>query len=316
MGGRVTLKDRFYILWVITVIVLMVTSGVQATDQKAVEEKVLFQMTDPVGDELGPGTYKYPTHEHFSPFKGLFDLMEFQVVDQDATTYRLNFKFVTLPNPWRSSYGFSHPLIQLYIDNAKGGSTELFRRGACIKLDPRAPWDVMLHITGWWVRRFRPNDREQLQHWQMSWNLQSNSFDLSGASAKKQGSVIQVHIPKAQVGQLENARLFVLIGSFDSFGYDYYRDIGKTSEDWFFGGTQRPDLAPRILDMLVPEGMVQSAILTLPQGAKEFVTVPFIHIVTKHGIGFGQQELLWVLVALTVLALTVTVVTKSKKNPV
>lgn len=307
------LKSLFYMLWIVSLILAFPTSAVLA-ETEAAAETVIFAMTDPIGDERGPGTYTYPTHEHFAPYKGLFDITEFRVIDQDARTYRLYFNFVALPNPWRSIYGFSHPLIQVYIDNAKGGSTELFRRGAGVRLDPAAPWDVMLHITGWWVRLFRPADRQKLQDVATTWNLQDDPFDLVEARMLKKENTIEVTLPKKQVGQLENANLFVLIGSFDSFGYDYYRDIGKTSEDWAFGGSQRPDLTSRVLDLLVPEGMDQQSILTIPPDAAGPVTVPYISIVTKRPMYLGRNLLTWGLAAAAVLALGAIIVTKSKKN--
>lgn len=305
------MKILFYI-WMILVIV-MSTPVVLANDQK--DGMVLSQWSDPVGDELSPGL-TYPTHEHFTPYKGLFDLTEFSVIDQDAHYYRFHFKFVALPNPWRSPHGFSHPLIQIYIDNVKGGSTELFRRGAGVRLDPEAPWDVMLHITGWWVRLFRPEDRQKMQEMENQWNLQQNPFELMGAKVQKKDSAIEVQVPKKQVGQLENVRLFVFIGSFDSFGFDYYRDIDTNSDEWVFGGSNQPDLTPRVLDLLVPEGIDQTHLLTLPKDSTEYVTVPYIGIETKRSPGIGRKWQVWALTALVGLALLGIVATKSKKNPI
>jgi carbohydrate-binding DOMON domain-containing protein len=43
-----------------------------------------FTMTDPSGDDDGPGTYKYPTDAVYK--RGSFDITEFQVVPGASTT--------------------------------------------------------------------------------------------------------------------------------------------------------------------------------------------------------------------------------------
>ena len=45
---------------------------------------LLLDVTDPDGDDNGPGTYAYPTSDDFHP--GAFDLQRFQVIDSGADT--------------------------------------------------------------------------------------------------------------------------------------------------------------------------------------------------------------------------------------
>ena len=40
---------------------------------------LIFDVTDPNGDDNGPGNYAYPTSDNFKP--GAFDIQEFQVYD-------------------------------------------------------------------------------------------------------------------------------------------------------------------------------------------------------------------------------------------
>ena len=40
---------------------------------------LIFDVTDPNGDDNGPGNYAYPTSSNFKP--GAFDIQEFQVYD-------------------------------------------------------------------------------------------------------------------------------------------------------------------------------------------------------------------------------------------
>ena len=52
-----------------------------------VEGTLLFDNTDPDGDDNGPGNYVYPTSSNFQP--GAYDLEDFQVYDTGSTvTFR------------------------------------------------------------------------------------------------------------------------------------------------------------------------------------------------------------------------------------
>src|SRR5262249_6276860 len=45
----------------------------------------VLDLTDPTGDDNGPGTYQYPTDSAFQP--GAFDLTRFQVLSDGTTAY-------------------------------------------------------------------------------------------------------------------------------------------------------------------------------------------------------------------------------------
>ncbi|WP_164730848.1 glucodextranase DOMON-like domain-containing protein [Anoxybacter fermentans] len=280
------------------------------------KRNIIFQIDDPVGDDWGPGSYTYPRYKHFEPFKGLFDLTRFSIIDADPD-YILEFAFTEIRDPWRSKYGFSHPLIQIYFDNQPGGSTELFRPGARVKLDSNAPWDVMLNITGWWVRLFRPTDRERVKSMKIPWNDTKNPFELSEAVVTLEENVIKVQLPKTIIGDLSKAKFFLLIGAFFPFGEDHYREVKKVSDDWAFGGSTNPELSPRVLDILVPDGMVQEEVLKLSQNARDFVTIPYIAISRgTESMIFNEKILIWVVTLIVIVLLALVIKIKSKKDPV
>ncbi|MGM0470862.1 MAG: glucodextranase DOMON-like domain-containing protein, partial [Bacillota bacterium] len=79
------------VLICLVVILLLATVNINA-------QEPLVQFDDPSGDDYGPGTYIYPTNEHFAPHQQLFDLLEFRV-DQKEGKYRFNFKFGAITNP-------------------------------------------------------------------------------------------------------------------------------------------------------------------------------------------------------------------------
>jgi glucan 1,4-alpha-glucosidase len=62
--------------------------------QDVVEGTLLFQASDPDGDDAGAGTYAYPTAADFHP--GAFDLEQFQVFDTgDTVTFRVRTRDLT-----------------------------------------------------------------------------------------------------------------------------------------------------------------------------------------------------------------------------
>ena len=82
-------------------------------------------LTDPKGDDNGPGEYIYPTDAVYTP--GSFDLTELEV---EAKGKNINFKTSVnqrLDDPWGMDVGFAVQMIFIFIDtdNAEGsGHTE------------------------------------------------------------------------------------------------------------------------------------------------------------------------------------------------
>nr|WP_204989811.1 glucodextranase DOMON-like domain-containing protein [Sporohalobacter salinus] len=226
-------------------ILLVSTSTVTA-------QKALFEMDDPVGDDYGPGTYVYPTSEQFAPFEGVFDLMKFRVSEEDSN-YIFRFKFDTITNPWHAPFGFSHQLIQVYIDNQDSGATTVFKKGANIKFSEAAPWNKLIKITGWNVKIFDYQDDP---------SQEIEPVAEVEARALQNEQTIQVQIPKKMIGDLNSAQYYVLIGSLDGFSYDNYRPVTKEVGEWKFGGGTDTQYNPNVLDVLVPEDKSQKEVLS------------------------------------------------------
>ncbi|AGB42004.1 protein of unknown function (DUF2223) [Halobacteroides halobius DSM 5150] len=235
-----TRKLRFSLLMLI--IIMLLSPVIRA------EEKSIFKLRDPVGDEYGPGSYTYPTSEQFSPYEGLFDLMNFKV-EATADKYNFYFKFVEVTNPWHAPYGFSHQLIQVYIDNQDGGITETFKPGARVKFEEQHPWDKLLKITGWSVELYSSSDKAEVEN------------RVQEAQVKLNDKTIKLTIPKEKIGDLKEAHYYVLVGGLDGFGYDNYRPVVEEAQGWKFGGGTDTELNPNVIDTLVPEGMSQKEIL-------------------------------------------------------
>ena len=106
---------RLALIALVAVTVGLFVQLVACSSSGADASRMLFSMEDPPDDDYGPGTYIYPTHHAFSPHRGILDLRRFEVFDTHETV-DFYFSFAMVTNPWHAPEGFSHQLIDLYID--------------------------------------------------------------------------------------------------------------------------------------------------------------------------------------------------------
>ena len=208
------------------------------------EPVVIFEMEDPVGDDYGPGTYIYPTHEAF--VSGLFDLTFFRVShDIEYAYFDLTFGEVT--NTWNAPEGFSHQLINIYIDTTKNaGRIDTVRKGAMVEFDKKHGWDIFIKALGWGgCTVFTANDEDESQ----------GISDGLDAEVLPDGKTIRVKVPLPIIGQPEdNWGYYVLIGSQDAFGEDDFRPVMEEAGPWTFGGGSNLEFNPNVIDLLAYEG--------------------------------------------------------------
>lgn len=209
---------------------------------------VLAEFEDPVGDDHGPGTYTYPTAGVFRDQEGLFDLVRYTIIDQDAN-WLLGFEFTSLPNPWSGPLGFSHPLIHVYLDVDEGGSTALHPAGEAmrVRFHEDHPWNYFLKIAGWpdYGRHMFAADGSEYR------------VDVSADPARR---TVYVRIPKDIVPSMHGGH-YVLIASQDGFGPNNIRPVARQAAEWTGGGNPAPGVAPWAYDYLTPEGWTQGEIL-------------------------------------------------------
>ncbi len=207
----------------------------------------LFSVSDPEGDDYGPGTYTYPTDAVFNK-TGLFDLTGLDVLKAgDNYVFRFHFKNLG-GNPWNGPNGFSLQVIEAYFDFKDGGNTSAIKLadngpGANVKFN--RPWDVALRVTGW-TKKLVLSNGTVLENIEVFTDLEENT--------------INVLVPVKYFGgnfNPENIRMAVLVGSQDGFGVDEWRDVQVEAEEWRIGGGDSDAIiagvAPRVMDLLVPE---------------------------------------------------------------
>ena len=229
---------------------------------KAAENpKVIFNQLDASGDDYGPGDYKYPQDDIFQNKGNLFDLKSLTIFDLNEK-YKFRFSFSRLTDPWGAKFKFSLPLVEVYIDNQDGGSGSLFHEGANVSFKKSFKWDKFLKISGWWVRVFTPESKKEnmLNINDFSFN---KNFSMEDIKLKKVKNDILLSISKNKLKSLENAKIIVLVGSFDPFGFDHFRSLTREKHYWQIYTSANGDLKklPRVMDILTPGAKSQKNIL-------------------------------------------------------
>ncbi len=104
-------------------------------------------LTDPKGDDNGPGEYIYPTDAVYTP--GSFDLTELEV---EAKGKNIQFKTSVnqrLEDPWGMDVGFAVQMIFIFIDtdNAEGSGHTTGLPGLNIQFAPADAWDKVVILS-------------------------------------------------------------------------------------------------------------------------------------------------------------------------
>jgi carbohydrate-binding DOMON domain-containing protein len=248
-------RQKLVILFIICLFIL--PAAVSAENYR-----VIFNHLDGIGDDYGPGDYDYPQNHIFQNKGRLFDLKSMTIFEGE-NEYKVRFSFSNLTDPWGAKYGFSLPLIEIYIDYQNGGSNQIFQEGANVRFKENFNWDKFIKISGWWVRLFNPNsDKENLLNINdLSLNKPDSNGDLS---LQREGNDLFLKIPKNEINSLQNSKIIVMVGSFDPFGYDHFRSLSRTKSYWqiYSKNEISNSKSPRVLDLLVPEGRNQKNILS------------------------------------------------------
>ncbi|MEN2982236.1 MAG: glucodextranase DOMON-like domain-containing protein [Thermus sp.] len=226
--------------------------------------KEVLRLKDPEGDEHGPGTYTYPKEGAFAPHKGLFDLLEMRVLDSGAT-WTFAFTFGEMTNPWGAPAGFSHQLLNVYLDFKEGGRTDTFAKGAKVAFDPAHPWDLFLKAAGW------PQYGQRV-----GFPDGTDTADgvVVGSNPADKQVILQLDKKYFNPTPGQRVCLYVLVGSQDGYGPDHFRPVGKEAGPWNLGGAQNED-APLVVDYLWPEKGTQEAMLSQYGGGKTAVLKPY-----------------------------------------
>jgi glucoamylase len=235
---------------------------------EALPGPALLDVTDPTGDDKGPGTYAYPAAADFHP--GAFDLERFQVIDAGETVY-LRAQLHDLTPAFGSALGAQ--LLDVFVhDPAKPGysaSAPYPSRNFTLAAD--SAWSSRIEVQGFAGPVF---------------------VDAAGASA---GTVtvtanqatrsIVLAIPKAQLGTPGPGWVFtVTVHGQDGYSGDQARSFASTPQPYQFGVCATasaapicatdPGKVPKVTDTISPPGVDQYAELDPTNAPVELHGVP------------------------------------------
>jgi len=215
----------------------------------------VLRLTDPEGDDKGPGTLMYPTNPVFVP--GAFDIVKFQVLEDDNFIYLRTTVKDYGGNPWNGPNGFSLQLIHVYIlTTATTLPVNETAPGLNVRVYPG--WHYLAVAAPGWGGVPWP-DGEAGALYASNGTLITGEGDLFDVYYAGDNS-IDIKISKTllvDVENLENWMFAVAVTSYDGYGPMKVRPIvaGDPTE-WNLGGGDAIAIAkgvqPLVVDFLAP----------------------------------------------------------------
>ena len=211
----------------------------------------LFDVTDPDGDDNGPGNYAYATFVDFQA--GAWDMQRFQVFD-DGTNIIFRVQNRNQSPTFGSPLGAQ--LIDVYVHDPAAASTSTaaahpFRN---FQIAPDSAWSTLIQVQGFGQR------------------VESATGTTLGTVSIRANSLsrfITFSVPKAALGQPGPGWKFTVVETGqDGFSPDQARGFAATPQDVAFGVcatgsldpqcTFSPGAVPKVIDVLTPTGVLQS----------------------------------------------------------
>jgi glucoamylase len=213
---------------------------------------LLLDVTDPNGDDHGPGNYAYPTSSNFHP--GAFDLQDFQVWDAGADViFRVQTRDLT------PTFGPTNgaQLVDVYVHepSAAPTSTAAANTSRNLQIAPAFAWSRLLQVQGF-GQRYE--------------DASGTTVGTIAISANQLSRYITFRVSKASLGGTPSSgwAFTVALHGQDGFSGDQARGFAPTPQDFLFGVcatassdphcTASPGSVPKVSDVLTPAGVSQS----------------------------------------------------------
>ena len=262
-------------------------------------DKLLFSLSDPVGDDNGAGSYIYPKNQVFKP--GSFDLTSFEVYDGDQdVTFRIYFSNwfnsppdLQIANDKNLNSMFKTSLflqnIDIYIDKdhkLNSGLTSTIP-GRNVRIDPGSAWEEAIFIAPQpylarvETKRLAKEMADKIiipSNYEIHWNY------------------IECKMPKEQIGQPEQRWGYLVcvtgaewessafsLASWMKYGPSYEepdlnRIVDKYASEWEFGGGDDSGAAPNVIDIITASNESQSKLLSnYDPATKRRAAVPAVY---------------------------------------
>ncbi len=223
---------------------------------------VVQDLTDPTGDDNGPGTYAYPTAADFHP--GAFDLTRWRVIDSGDQVV-LQASLADLTPTFGATFGAQ--LLDVYVHTPTGAptSTSAAYPSRGYQIAAGDAWSQRIEVQGFgdaaWV------------------DANGTAVGRAGVIASTPAKTVTITLDKASLGGTPGPgwSFAVVLTGQDGFSADQARAFTPTPGAYSFGvcpvgGTSPicaldPGTVPKAVDVLTPAGVSQATELdptTLP----------------------------------------------------
>jgi glucan 1,4-alpha-glucosidase len=215
----------------------------------------LIDVSDPTGDDNGPGKYAYPTASDFHA--GAFDLTDFQVFD-DTAGGNIIFRVQTADLSPTFGSPLGAQLVDIYVHDPNAGPADTSTAASFPQrnyvIDPADAWSRLIEAQGFGQRFIDAN---------------GNTLGTIGIRANPVSRYITITVPKSQLGQPGAGWAFtVILTGQDGFSPDQARSFTSTPGSFSFGVcatanndphcTVDPNTVPKAIDVITPPGVLQS----------------------------------------------------------
>jgi glucoamylase len=238
-------------------------TGATAHDQRSIvfdftPGTKLLDVTDPTGDDNGPGNYAYPTSSNFHP--GAFDITDFQVFlspDQKTVTFKLQTR--DLSPTFGSPLGAQ--LVDVYVHDPSAATTSTAASfpSRNYAIAAGSAWSRLLEVQGFG---------------QIYKDASGNNLGTISISANAISRFITFSVPTSSLVSTTNEvpgsgwGFTVVLTGQDGFGTDQARNFTPTPGEFAFGVCATassnphcivdPNTVPKAMDVITPTGVSQS----------------------------------------------------------
>jgi glucoamylase len=216
---------------------------------------VLLDVTDPTGDDNGPGNYAYPTSGDFHA--GAFDIQRFLVIlSPDGKTVTFKLQTRDLSPTFGSPLGAQ--LVDVYVHDPNATAADTSTAASFPQrnytIDSGSAWSRLLEVQGFGQRYI---------------DAHNNTIGTINISANAISRFITFSVPTSSLGTPGPGWGFtVVLTGQDGFSPDQARSFASTPQPFQFGVcatassdphcTVDPNTVPKAMDVLTPAGVSQS----------------------------------------------------------
>ena len=236
-------------------------TGATAHDQRSIvfdftPGTLVFEATDPSGDDNGPGNYAYPTSSNFHP--GAFDILDFRVyISPDGSTVTFKLQTRDLSPTFGSPLGAQ--LVDVYVHNPNAAAADTSTAASFpqrnYQIASGSAWSRLIEVQGFGQRFI---------------DAHSNTVGTVTISANAISRYITFSVPTSSLGGSPTSGwgFTVTLTGQDGFSPDQARAFTATPGAFTFGVcatastdphcTVDPGTVPKVMDTITPAGVLQS----------------------------------------------------------